>query len=1072
MKKLYRDIDSCRVLLLLSLVAALLWFDSACVIGQDSNATVRDFNSAAALQNSGFYDRAVGKWDDFVRKYPDDSRLDRVYYYLGICQLHTKKYPEAVKTFQTVTGKYPNFTSVDGAQYNMGMAYYQMAAASNKPEDFKAAADALGIVASKYGTSSYAAKALYFQGEALFSTGDVKAAIDAYAKLVSGYKSSPLLADAYYALGTAQQELGQDGEAAKTFNAFLGNSALANHELASEVRLRLGISLFNQKQYDEAEKLFAAVAAVQDAEGADFALLRQGQCRLETEKTAEAATVFDELLKKFPSSPYAPAARLALGKCYYLTEKFDDAQKAFEPLVGADLDQSAEASYWTGLSLIKLDKPQEAMTLLDGAVKKHTDGQFAPYLQMARIDAMYDLPDRRKETAKLYDDFAKQFSDHPLTVQAAYMSALAALGEEDFDTARRHAEAFLAKGEYADHELQPAVLWIAAESHLLAADADQGGDVAKAEQLYRQLVSGHAEHARVPRAHLRIAWCLHQAEKHEDSLNYLKGALGSLKDSAHVAEAQLLIGRNHHAAERDRDAATAYDAALSAKGDWDRADEVLIAAAVSLRAVDDLTAAADRLNRLVSGFPESTYRAQAIYQLGEILQEQDKYDDAIKRYQDVVGSFGESPLVAPANYGLAAAYFAKEDYDNAISALDKLLAGGDDAELAARGLYLRGLARRRKKDHANALTDLNAFLDTKPEGDEAADARYALVLCQIESKLFAEAVASMTTLLAEKPDYAHADNVYYNLGHALLDQDKVEEATGAFRTLAEKFADSPLAPEAWFHLGRSHETAAGKLDDETQKKAELAKASDAFAKGLEKVDEKSLREKLQCKLGEMLFRQEKFVEAAATLTAQITEHPDGELVGPGRFLAAESFFRQDKFTEALPLFVGVADKKVAKYHDRAIYQAGVCAANLNNWPESQKRYQELIDQFPQFDQLAEARYGLGLAWYKQNKLPEAKAAFEKVTEETEAEAAAKARYMIGQIAFTEKKYEDAVEEFLTVASGYPYQDWQAKAQFEAGRCLVELQRNDNAKAVLQVLLDKFSDHPLAADARKLIDSLN
>jgi len=1071
MKKLFRNIGSCRVLLLL-LAAALLWFDPGCVNAQDSNATVRDFNSAAALQNSGFYDRAVGKWDDFVRKYPNDSRLDRVYYYLGICQLHTKKYPEAVQTFQKVTSQYPNFTSVDGAQYNMGMAYFQMATGSNKPEDFKAAADALGTVASKYGTSSYAAKALYFQGEALFSIGDVKGAADAYGKLVNDHKNSPLLPDAYYALGTAQQDLGQDAEAAKTLNAFLANATLANHELATEVRLRLGISLFNQKQYDEADKLFAAVAAVQDAEGADFALLRQGQCRLETEKTAEAAKVFDDLLKKFPNSPYAAPARLAIGKCYYLTEKFDDARKAFEPLVGADLDESAEASYWMGLSLIKLDKPQDALTLLDGAVKKHTDGQFATYLQMARIDAMYDLPDRRKETAKLYDDFAKQFADHPLTVQAAYMSALAALGEEDFDMARQHAEAFLAKGEYAGHELRPAVLWIAAESHLLAADADQGGDIAKAEQLYRELVLKHPEHARVPRAHLRTAWCLHQNKKYDDSLNYLKGVLGSLKDSAHVAEAQLLIGRNHHAVDRDRDAATAYDAALSAKGDWDRADEVLIAAAISLRAVDDLVAAADRLSRLVTGFPQSTYRAQATYQLGEILQEQQKYDDAIKRYQEVIATFAESPFVAPANYGLSAAYFAKEDYDNAILTLDKLLSGQDDAELAARGLYLRGLTRQRKKDYANAVTDLKAFLDTKPEGDEAIDARYALVLCQIESKQFGDATTSITALLDEKPDYTHADNVYYNLGHALMDQDKVDEAAGAFRTLAEKFADSPLAPEAWFHLGRSHETAAGKLDDESQKKAEVAKASDAYAKGLAKVTEKGLREKLQCKLGEMLFRQDKFVEAATTLTAQVNEHPDGELVGPGRFLAAESFFRQDKFTEALPLFVRVAEDKVAKYHDRALYQAGVCGANLDNWPESQKRYQELIDQFPQFDQIAETRYGLGLALYKQNKLPEAKAAFEKVTEETEAEAAAKARYMIGQIAFAEKKYEDAVEEFLTVASGYPYKDWQAKAQFEAGRCLVELKRSDNAKAVLQVVVDKFADHPLAADARKLIDSLN
>jgi TolA-binding protein len=53
-----------------------------------NQAAIRIFNATAALQNSGFHERAATKWQDFLTKYPTDERIDRVTYYLGVCQLH------------------------------------------------------------------------------------------------------------------------------------------------------------------------------------------------------------------------------------------------------------------------------------------------------------------------------------------------------------------------------------------------------------------------------------------------------------------------------------------------------------------------------------------------------------------------------------------------------------------------------------------------------------------------------------------------------------------------------------------------------------------------------------------------------------------------------------------------------------------------------------------------------------------------------------------------------------------------------------------------------------------------
>jgi len=275
-------------------------------------ALLRDFNAAAALQNAGLYDRAGEKWTAFISQNPGDTRLDRAYYYLGISQLHCKKYAAAIETFQTLSTRYPAFPNGEGVQYSLGMARYQAAMESKNRDAFKLAAETLAATAAKYPQGKHTAAALYYEGESLLSAGDPTAAVEAYKKIVANFSGSPLLADACYALGTTQQETGRDSEAIETFQKFLGNVALAQHELATEVRLRLGLSLLKQKKFGEAEPQFALAAADAHFANADLALLRQGQCRLQVGKAAEAAELLADLAKRFPNSPYKSEAQLLL----------------------------------------------------------------------------------------------------------------------------------------------------------------------------------------------------------------------------------------------------------------------------------------------------------------------------------------------------------------------------------------------------------------------------------------------------------------------------------------------------------------------------------------------------------------------------------------------------------------------------------------------------------------------------------------------------------------------------------------------------------------------------------------
>src|SRR5207302_1167729 len=129
-----------------------------------------------------------------------------------------------------------------------------------------------------------------------------------------------------------------------------------------------------------------------------------------------------------------------------------------------------------------------------------------------------------------------------------------------------------------------------------------------------------------------------------------------------------------------------------------------------------------------------------------------------------------------------------------------------------------------------------------------------------------------------------------------------------------------------------------------------------------------LREKLHYKLGRVLYRQEKFAEAARVLLAQLEERPGGELSAHSTYLAGDCLFRQNKFADARPLFERLIRARDREYHARSLYRCGACLAGLEEWAASRKCYEELIRQFPDFELVQEARYGLGWALQNQGKL--------------------------------------------------------------------------------------------------------
>ncbi len=198
------------------------------------------------------------------------------------------------------------------------------------------------------------------------------------------------------------------------------------------------------------------------------------------------------------------------------------------------------------------------------------------------------------------------------------------------------------------------------------------------------------------------------------------------------------------------------------------------------------------------------------------------------------------------------------------------------------------------------------------------------------------------------------------------------------------------------------------------------------------------------------------------------------------------------YEKALPALVEAMAREASSPQIAVLRQmhAGQAALQLEKCPESIAFLDVVIEKFPDSNYLAEAYFERGRAKQKLNQLEQAVADFKQAVRSASRDVVgARAQFMIGEIGFQQKQFEEAVKDFQRVMFGYgadqalpEVKNWQAKAGYEAGRCsevLIESAASPSERAVRIADAKKFyryvvETHPeneMAAEAKKRLDVL-
>lgn len=1017
----------------------------------ETDAATRQYAAAVALQNREVYDLAAEEWEKFISSFSADSRIAKAEHYLGICHLKSQKYKEAIRAFDGVLRKHPRFELAEATHLYRGVAQYTLARSSTRPELFEQADASFALLLKAFPQGKHTAQALYYRGECAYHRGQREEAVSLYSDLVRRFPQSELTADVLYALGVAQEELGRHPAAGATYARLL--KEFPNSPLATEVSMRRGESLFQTGDFAGAEKLFAAAASEEGYVLADHAAMRQAASILEQKQYARAATVYAWISTRFSKSKYLVPANLAAGKCAYLAGKYDTARKGLSKVVAGGGPEAPEAAHWIARSFLKQQNPSEALKVVETILPQAGKSEFAAALELDRADCLFELPGRRRDAVARYAGLAEKYPRDPAAAEALYMAAFAANSEQQHRAALEYTDDFLRR--FSNNRLAPDVLHVAAESQLLL------NNYGEAESHYRRLLKDYPEFPQAEACQVRIGLAQFLDHDYTTAVAHLNSVLPRLKSSESIAEANYLLGSSLVETGKAQLGAEALERSVTAARQWRQADEALLALAGAYRQLNQLPRAKAAIERLLREYPNSRVLDKAQYRLAEMSFAEADFRGAVQAYQQFVERWPDSSLAPHALYGLGWSQLSSGDHASAERTLSSLIADHPRHELIPRARYGRAVARQQSKQFDGAVADVEAFLASKPPAGELADAHYVLGVCQAGLNRPSDAVATFRALLADSPTYAGADKVRYELAWALKAQRQEAEAAAEFKQLAQRHESSPLAVEALYHSGEFHYA-----------QQEYGAAAASYYAAMSKAGQTELGEKALHKLGWAYFRQDQFDKADKTFAAQRRMYPNSDLASDAAFVQAECLFKQSKYADALPAYEQVRDTSNPEFQALALLHAGQAAAQLKQWDRSLKLLERCSGEFPNSAYLPEALYEQAWARQNQDRPDEALSLYEAVTAKSDGEVAARARFMIGELYFERKDHKEALRHFFKVASGYGYPQWQAAAQFEAGRCFEVLGKVGQAKQSYQEVVEKFPESDKVALARSRLAALN
>jgi TolA-binding protein len=916
--------------------------------------------------------------------------------------------------------------------------------------------------------------------------------------LMAGLFLSPVLdgADEQYAFLAGLAEKGMHERVVKEAESFLAQ--YPRHAKADSARYRLACALFEMHESERATSEFKKLSSHRGFEFEAEVAFRLGQCQLERGDCGAAESAFqraidlhkdylaapahwlqgearlrcghydtaeasyEEVLSIEPEGKYAADATAGLAWCAFKARKFDAAAERARHYLDryARGERKDEIRLLLGEAELELKQPKEALE----SYRAVGDGPWSDGALRGAGFAYAALGDHER-AAQSFASVAKEMPDSRHAAECALQGGIEWIAAKRYDEAlsllrskvagesvdvltwRARAEAAAGDGKAALKSLDRAIAIApddAARARLRSTRADVLAASGRSDEALREYERAGSDYALQAAAVAAL-----QAGKSADAMRSARKLLDQFPESVYRNDAAMVIGEALLATKDFEHAKQAFESASAKETDPAKLTRARSRIAWCEYLGGDKNAASALFAAIAADNPRAPEADEAQFMAAR-AREASGDGDAAQLYSDYLARFRKGARRDEAQ-------FRRAQLDRTgVASLEALLRENPRSEYAARARFEIAERCSAAAKYPEAIARYREILDVDADSDLAPAARYGLAWCLQQSGDSPGAVAILRPWMDAKGLDAKSgakdgssDLCTSALELLVWSEARISPPDGvlsAWRALAASTNDE----ERLLRTARAAVDALRKAD----RANDAASLVDAFAK---RARDPKVVAALSVERVYLCLDQKRVDGAERELSRAASALGDDAGVAEAAYFVGEAHFTNGDAKRALGFYDQAAKIARNPARDRALYKAGFARLKADDAAGAERCFAELVATCPKSALYYESLFLLGEAQYRQKKLDEAIASFQRVRAEApDHEVMPKVLFRLGVARADSEDWKGALEALSALAAAKPDFENMAEAELARGRALAHLDRARDARGAFErtIALDK------------------
>ncbi len=1017
--------------------------------------TVGDRNYAVSQEAVELLQKAMTQFQRIRGQFPDSHfRMDATFYE-ALTYIHLGNYENALGDLKLVVAT-RNFADLNRALYTLAETYVNL----SEPDD-KNALITLQTLLENAPSTYWKLRATRLMGDIYFRLESYGLAAESFKNLLEG------------------EEFAEYNNPEKEVPAVLNLAYLY---------YRNGETMKKLRRYGEAVEMFSRI-------GEKF-----------PESSVALHALYQQALAMKSFNDHLPegASAYDMAECVTLWNRILEDERAKKDRV---LRRSV--THQLALYHLRMDEPEKALEVIDRISKK----QHTPTLLRDRADALAGC-ERNDEAVAIYRQLFQKNQSPKNMIEGA-------------DAMLRAVWLTMKQGNYAG-VLQltgEVILWDAfgrlpesIQTAFLEENASalfQLNDYKSAREGWERLLEKYPDGGNHDRWSVSVAHCFQKSGASKDGCNYILKAQKNVKNAVTSVEMRHLLGVCY------RDYAQTKKSEKSVKKYLDRARNHLVKAKNAARKLEksenaektekytdldmiyyDLSmvyflqknykSCVKNIGFGLKNFPDSPIAEQLEFLKGRCEIEMEKLEKAAGTFEAFLDKFPKSAQAPEAGLLASQCFLKLGKMEDAVRVSREMAARFPESNMQERGANVQAIAAMEVEDYDAALEAWNVILESDTEESRALrpEAMYQIAYCHFQKKEYKTAEEGFRALLGEYQEWDSLERVYNQLIRVYLEQEKLQEAQDLLAEMRGKYPESVFLRSLDFQLGMLW-FVAGKMEEAQATFQLVLSASKTESKAENKTELPDfLQRNAEVKSAWARFHRGEYQDAVDFIQTLDVKPEVPEIAEDNvmtiderneflanraelRFVEGMAYYHLKNPSQALKLLKDVRkDGSLPRvFSENALEMIVQIYEETEKWESVVETGAEFLEIYPDSKNRNRMEFKRAVAFFRLEKQEDALAQCETLLSANDAIFTPQAMFLKGEILFTQKQYELAIQAFYQVIYGVEEPKLQSDALFETAQCFEMLEKPDKALKHYQELLQNYPKSDKAKLAKRKMKKL-